>query len=302
MSNEFAGGLSVIIPTHNGRESVRATVNAILADDYPDLEVLIVSDGASERTRAIIGNITDPRVSLLEKDKEGSAAARNHGLRAAKYDWVAFVDDDDVPRANWVGSWLAAATTEAQIVTGSVARHSTDGHNTPRPSRLDPSDPTMGASTLLAGSFWIKKDLLIAIGGYDLQLRAAQNQDLGLRLCDHLAGLDQQPRIHHLDEPVIDVYVQEAAARDQRYGFTRAESAGVFLERYRERLAADPAHKASLHRIIARAERLQGLYVASIRTALQAVRTEPRNPTNCRALLLALAPRLAKIGQQVWRT
>lgn len=296
MSNLGADGLSVIIPTHNGRESVLDTVNAILSDGHPELEVLVISDGASERTRAIISDVSDSRVRLVAKNKEGSAAARNYGLLAAQYDWVAFVDDDDVPRANWVQTWLGAAKTGAQVVTGSVARHSSNGATSVRPSRLDPSDPTMAASTLLAGGFWIKKDLLNAIGGYDLELRAAQNQDLGLRLCDHLARLDPPPRIHHVDEPVIDVFVQEAAARDRRYGVARADSARLFLSRHQQRLAVDPKHRASLLRIIARAERLQHRHLASIRTALQAVRTEPTNLPNYRSLLLALVPPLANIG------
>lgn len=297
MTDAATGGLSVIIPTHNGRRSVLDTVNAILADGYPELEVLIVSDGASGQTRALISELTDPRVTLLEKDKEGAAAARNHGLRAAKYDWVAFVDDDDVPRARWVQSWLEAASTGVQVITSSVARHSADGTTTIRPCKLDPSDATMGASALLAGSFWIKRDLLGAIGGYDLQLHFAENQDLGLRLIDSLKPLDLKPHITFLTQPVIDVYVQEPSKRDRRYGSAQAESARLFLARYKVRLSADPTHKASLLRIIARAERMQRLRSASVLTAFRAVRTEPTNLANLRSLLLAFVPSLAKISQ-----
>jgi len=148
----------------------------------------------------------------------------------------------------------------------------------------------MGASTILAGGFAVRRDLLRAIGGYDEGLRASENQDLGLRLCDYITTSRTEGQIESIDRVVVDVFVEQAAKRDLRYGDLRSDAAQTFLARYPQRLARDPRTAASLFRIIARRQRIRGDYAAARSAARRAFFLQPRDIDNIQSLVLALAP------------
>lgn len=280
-------GLTIVVPTHGGRASVVDAVQAILASDHHDIEVLVVSDGDSQNVRGLLSSVQDPRLHILEQAKQGVGAARNRGLREAKFDWVCFVDDDDVPRPNWLHVWSRELAKDPVAVTAAVAYWRDGRLDRERPCRLDPADPTMSASTLLAGAFWIRTEVARAVGGYDQALRAAENQDLGLRICDFLTGTNPSALIQATDEVVIDLFVQEAKSRNSRYGSSRADAARVFFERFGRRLSVDPQQRAALWRIIARDDRLARRYRAARKASWAAIRTEPFNVQNLRSLGLA---------------
>lgn len=101
--------VSVVIPTHNRPEPVVKAVASVLRQDFADLEVIVVIDGEDQKTRANLQNVSDPRLTVVDLAiNVGGAEARNVGVRAAKGEWVAFLDDDD--------EWLPRKLSR-QIVT-----------------------------------------------------------------------------------------------------------------------------------------------------------------------------------------
>lgn len=294
MSDEQPFSLSAVVPTHGGRTSVAKTVSALLAEPSEFLEVIVVSDGDPEPAMEALAQIDDRRLKLISQPKRGSAAARNLGLSQASNHWVAFVDDDDVPRPNWFDVWATHAHDNHVVLTACVKHwEGDDVLSEKRCCPLDASDPTMGASRLLAGAFVTRKAVLEAIGGYDLALRASQNQDLGLRLLAHLEEAGREDGVLNTGHVVIDVFTEKSSTRRRRYGGTRADAAKTFQERFPERLAADPKHAASLHRIIARSALDIGDIDEFRRAARRALWTEPTNWANWRFFLASASPRLA---------
>ncbi|MCA9610087.1 MAG: glycosyltransferase [Myxococcales bacterium] len=92
--------LTVIVPAKDEERALGPTVEAVLASDYPSLEVIVVDDGSSDGTGRIAAALAarDPRVRVLtHKVNQGKAAALNHALRVAKSDLVATVDADTRP-------------------------------------------------------------------------------------------------------------------------------------------------------------------------------------------------------------
>ncbi len=104
--------VSVIIPTYNRPELLLdRALSSALGQQYPNLEVLVVMDGPDPRTQAALEAITDPRLRpLVLPQNAGPSAARNFGVRAAKGEWVAFLDDDD----EWLPEKLARQLECAQ--------------------------------------------------------------------------------------------------------------------------------------------------------------------------------------------
>ena len=88
--------VAVIIPTYNRADTVVRAVNSALAQTHEDLEVIVVDDGSSDNTLALLGNISDRRFRITyHTANRGAAAARNTGIAAADARYIAWLDSDD---------------------------------------------------------------------------------------------------------------------------------------------------------------------------------------------------------------
>jgi len=87
--------ISVVIPVFNGERFIEASLRSALEQTHPPLEVLVVDDGSTDRTRAICEAVGGSRVRLIRQDNRGVARARNAGIELARGDFIAFLDADD---------------------------------------------------------------------------------------------------------------------------------------------------------------------------------------------------------------
>jgi cellulose synthase/poly-beta-1,6-N-acetylglucosamine synthase-like glycosyltransferase len=90
----FRTTVSVLLAVHNGEQFLRRKLESLLALDYPQelLEILVISDGATDATTSIAEEFADRRVRLLRKSRGGKAAALNLGLKHASGDILFFTD------------------------------------------------------------------------------------------------------------------------------------------------------------------------------------------------------------------
>jgi len=87
--------VSVIIPTYNRGEFLRRGINSALEVCAEDDEIIVVDDGSTDQTRALVESVSDPRLLYVHQENSGVATARNHGMELASNDLIAFLDDDD---------------------------------------------------------------------------------------------------------------------------------------------------------------------------------------------------------------
>ncbi len=189
--------VSVIIPAYNASVFLPATLRSVLAQDYPNFEVWVVDDGSRDETAAIVEGFAreDDRVNLLRQQNAGVAAARNLGIQAARGEFVAPLDADDLWEVRalslWVDRFLACSERVGVVYGWSVD--------------VDEDDVLTGGfhgarirgrvlGTLLVHNFlgnasatMIRRSALLAIGGYDVTLRDRRAQgcedwDLYLKL------------------------------------------------------------------------------------------------------------------------
>lgn len=89
--------VSVIIPTYNRKNLVIKSIKSVLNQTFKDFELIIVDDGSTDATSENVKNIIDERVKYIRHEQNmGPSAARNTGIKAAKGEWIAFQDSDDV--------------------------------------------------------------------------------------------------------------------------------------------------------------------------------------------------------------
>jgi glycosyltransferase involved in cell wall biosynthesis len=89
--------VSVVIPAFNAARYVRASITSALGQQGVDLECIVVDDGSCDGTAEVIASIDDDRLRCLQKENRGTASdARNVGMAAARGDYIAFLDADDL--------------------------------------------------------------------------------------------------------------------------------------------------------------------------------------------------------------
>lgn len=88
--------VTVIIPTYKRPHLLVRAINSVLNQTYENLEVLVVDDHSQDETQSVVRAVIDPRVRYVGHDvNKGLPAVRNTGIRAARGEYIAFLDDDD---------------------------------------------------------------------------------------------------------------------------------------------------------------------------------------------------------------
>lgn len=101
----MAARFSIVVPTYNRADSVLSTLESCFAQQLSDFEVIVVDDGSSDNTLEKLQSVDDPRLVVVSQENAGPAAARNHGMRKATGEYIAFLDSDDL----WYPGFLEAA-------------------------------------------------------------------------------------------------------------------------------------------------------------------------------------------------
>lgn len=188
--------VSVIVPAYNVAGYIGETLDSIFAQSFRDFEAIMINDGSPDTAalESALASYSDPRLRYLQKPNGGPSSARNTGIAAARGEWVAFLDADDIWLPNYLASQLALLKREG-TATVAVPDGFVFGDTPFAGKRLSEVWPQPGLVTLmemLAGRTHLsycsvaKREAIERIGGYDESFRRSEDHDLYLRLL--LAG------------------------------------------------------------------------------------------------------------------
>lgn len=183
----------MVVPTYNRAAVLLRAISSALGQSLRDLELIVVDDGSADSTVELVAAVRDPRVHFIRlPSRAGVAGARNAGVRAARGEWVAFLDSDD----EWLPTKLEQQVVRFREDAGLAAtvgycflqrRDERTGRIVPA-HRGGPEGDVLPA--LLTG--WspfpsclvVSRRALLAVGGWDENLPAFEGYDLCLRLAE----------------------------------------------------------------------------------------------------------------------
>jgi len=87
---------SVVIPLFNKEDYIANTIKSVLNQRYQNFEVIIVNDGSIDNSVEIVKRFSNSRITIINQKNQGLSVARNSGIKHSNYDYIAFLDADDL--------------------------------------------------------------------------------------------------------------------------------------------------------------------------------------------------------------
>ncbi len=198
--------VSVIIPTFNRVTLLERALNSVLEQTLPANEVIIVDDGSTDNTVSTLQSLYSknefPKVTFIEQENLGVSAARNTGINAAKYEWIALLDSDDVWHHNKLEKQIQALKNAPEY----LICHSDEVwiRNGRRVNKKNKHQKFSGhifqhclpMCVISPSAVLIHRSIFDKVGLFDETLPACEDYDLWLRICSRYPVL-------YIDEALI---------------------------------------------------------------------------------------------------
>jgi glycosyltransferase involved in cell wall biosynthesis len=201
-------GVSVVIPAHNYAHYLPTAIESVLAQTWPEFEILVIDDGSTDDTRTVVAQFTDPRLRYIWQENAGLSAARNTGIREARHTFIAFLDADDAWRPKFLATVVqrfAALGESFGLVASSTSRMDADGRPFDAPKFLFEREGEFTVCDFclrnrpFSSSVVVRRAVFEHCGGFDTALRSSEDRDVWIRAT--AAG----HRFWLIDEPLAEI-------------------------------------------------------------------------------------------------
>jgi glycosyltransferase involved in cell wall biosynthesis len=218
--------IAAVLATYRRPDLLRRCLQALLAQrglaEQGGYEVIVVDDGPSEDTRAVVEEMARASAAhvcvhyLQAQGTRGPAGARNVGWRHARAPVIAFTDDDTVPDAHWLAHGLRALGDDLVAASGRVV--------VPAPAR--PTDHARNTQGLESAEFvtanaFVRRSALEAVGGFDTRFTRAWREDSDL----HFALIERYGCVGRADDAIVVHPVREAP-----WGVSLSQQQNVYFD------------------------------------------------------------------------
>jgi glycosyltransferase involved in cell wall biosynthesis len=233
---------SVLLNNYNYARYLGAAIESVLAQTFPDLELLIVDDGSTDASREIIEGYRDPRIVRIFQSNGGQASAFLAGIHRAKGEYLAFLDSDDTWEPNKLAQCLEILDRDSEISVLCHGYRVVDGESREIGSR--PNPPSSGYFDAMAAYRRYTLELPFSPTSFICARTSAARQVVldpqRWRLCADVplyVGLSTLGKVYIMDE-ILGSYRRhqsngwlggETTARFMEYGFWVCESANANL-------------------------------------------------------------------------
>lgn len=206
--------ISVIIPLFNKELYIKSTIENVLNQTFQSFEIIVVNDGSIDNGPKIVESFSDQRIRLINKENGGVSSARNVGIQNAKFDYIAFLDADDV----WLPNHLKEVYTlilnysnKAEVFVTNFARKYPDGRvvQNRRDKELKGGiienyfKLVLKKAIIHTSCVCVTKKILIEVGMFDERMSRGEDIDLWTRLArESMVAYNSYLTTYYLQEAV----------------------------------------------------------------------------------------------------
>ncbi len=200
--------VSAIITTKNRADLLPRAIESVLKQTYQNLEIIVVDDGSSDQTPAVIAEYQKENVIILIRNEKsvGACRARNQGIERAQGEFVAGLDDDDQWHPERISILLQSYDDSFACITSNDRRITSNRSVIWRKKKQITLDDLLYSNSV-GNQVLAKKQRILDVGGFDESLRAAQDYDLWIRLCEKFGP------IKVVQKPLQNIYNETSADR-----------------------------------------------------------------------------------------
>lgn len=180
--------VSIIIPTYNHARFVGQAVDSALAQTYPDVETIVVDDGSTDETRAVLDSYQG-QINYIFQENRGLSAARNTGIRAAQGDYFLFLDADDLVPVHKLELQVPLLASHAGCGLVYSGWQFVDEQSDQVLGEMRPKKQGQVLKDLLRNTFFfppgaalVHRECFDRVGLFDESLRAAEDTDMWVRI------------------------------------------------------------------------------------------------------------------------
>lgn len=228
--------ISVIIPTYNRAQMVGRAIRSVLRQTYAQFELIVVDDGSTDETEAVVQSFEDERVRYVYQDNSGATVARNRGVEEANGSYVTFLDSDDEAYESWLEKMIQGFTEHsADIVSCGAAKYlvnDEEPYQLNLPQHYGPLFYNIEGRFTNGGTYALAKEHFDSVGGFHEPLQSGQHTELAIRLGELAAkkGLIT----YTMDDILIKVNVHQGERVRNNYS-GRVAGAKEFLSLHGDR-------------------------------------------------------------------
>ena len=191
--------ISVIITTHAKRAQLcKKAVESVLAQTYPDLEVIVVDDASTDDTQQVIESIKDSRIKYFRRKRSRGlqGICKNKGVRESKGEYIAFLDSDNTYRPDHLRVLIQQFELDPKLDVVYGDRWVNDGKNSGIGIYNDFRLPVLLDHNFIDTSdSLIKREAIFKIGGWDERYKRFADWNLYLRLAKAGFNFKRVPQI-----------------------------------------------------------------------------------------------------------
>jgi glycosyltransferase involved in cell wall biosynthesis len=197
--------LSVVIPNYNCARFLPETLESVFAQTCGDLEIIVVDDGSTDGSQALLGRFAD-RVRVIHQENQGVSAARNRGIRESRGEFVAFLDADDLWHPEKLAKQLQLFTNPAVGLVHCAVEY-VDEQNRPlgtnftgRRGRVLKSIALLQGTVVLAGGSTavVRREAFEKVGSFDREMSTAADWDMWRRIaCAYEIDVVREPLMRY---------------------------------------------------------------------------------------------------------
>ncbi|WP_121356705.1 glycosyltransferase family A protein [Flavisolibacter nicotianae] len=208
---------SVIIPTYNREDLLPVAIESVIRQTCPDWELLIIDDGSTDGSEGVVQHyLADSRIRYFKKENSGGAQSRNFGVSLAKGDFIVFLDSDDEAYPHWLETAAGVIREDTGIICAGANRRLLDGTIIEEPPYAINVYGEKVKVKFTAGSLFIKRELFLESGGYDMEMPSGLQSQLGYTLLPYLH--QSHLKIVTIDQCLVQINIHNGQRARTQWG------------------------------------------------------------------------------------